>query len=79
MYCFGRNDLTQVRGNLRNIINKTFISGLQENNFLNSYDLTKGKLLRNSIAFSFAYVISSCIKGDIFCQLRNDSIFSTIK
>ena len=79
MHWFGRNDLTQVGGSLRNTITMSCISGTSGNNFLNSYDITKGKLLRHSIAFSFAYVVSSCITGDLFCQLCSDNIFSTIK
>ena len=34
MYCFVRNDLTQVGGNLINIINMSGNSGASENNFL---------------------------------------------
>ena len=78
MHCFGSNDLTQFGGNLEiSSLYRVFVT--QEKNFLNLYNITKGKLLRYSIAFSFAYVVSSCITGDIFCQLCNDNIFWTIK
>ena len=35
--------------------------------------------MRYSIIFLLAYVVSFCITGNIFCQLCNDNIFSTIK
>ena len=44
-----------------------------------SYDITKGKLLWYSIQISLAYVVSSCITGNIFYELCNENIFSTIK
>ena len=79
MQCFGCKDITNTAGNLRNIIAMSCISGPKRTSFLNPYDITNGKLLLYSITFSFAYVVSSCIAGNIFCQLCNDDIFSTIK
>ena len=81
MHCFGRNDLTQLEGNLRNIIIMSCDSATYGNNFLNLYDITKGKLLRYSILFSFAYLLfpPNCISGNTFCQLYNDNVLSTVK
>ena len=47
----------------------------------NSYDITKGKLLRYSNSFSFAYLLfpPNCITGDVFFQLYNDNILLIIK
>ena len=57
------------------------ISDTSGNNLRNSYDVTKGKLLRYSNSFLFAYLLfpPNCITGDIFFQLPNDNIISTIK
>ena len=57
------------------------ISDTSGNNLRNSYDVTKGKLLRYSNSFSFTYLLfpPNCITGDIFFQLSNDNIISTIK
>ena len=81
MHGFGSNDITLFGRSLRNVIAISCISDTEGNNLRNSYDKTKRILLRSSNSFSFAYLLfpPNCITGDMFFQLFNDKILSTIK
>ena len=81
MYHFGCTDLTQLGGNLRNIIIMSCNSDTYRNNLLLSYDITKGKLLQYSISFLFDYLFfpAHSIMVDIFCQLCDGNVLSKIK
>ena len=81
MYHFGCNDLTQLGGNLRNIIIMSGNSDTYRSNLLVSYDITKGKLLQYSISFLFDYLLfpAHSIMVDIFYQLCDGNILSKIK
>ena len=71
MHSFRPNDITQFGRNLRNMIAMSCISGTYRKNFRNSYDITKGKLLRYSNSFLFAYMLFpvNCITEDGYLMI----------